>query len=112
MLNFQILEKVVFECLMNTHAAQLGSIAFPVFGTGNLLYPWGTVAKTMIHTIQKYARIYFDTTVKEVKIVLYEKDQKSIEVTTMSLHWNKLVPTSLKRHLDVMKILDLLVLSF
>jgi len=51
-----------------------------VFGTGNLEYPWDEVAKTMIDTINKYGRIHCDTTIREVKIVLFDKDIKSIQV--------------------------------
>jgi O-acetyl-ADP-ribose deacetylase (regulator of RNase III) len=60
--------------------AQCRSIAFPVFGTGNLEYPWDEVANTMIDTINKYGRMHYDTTIGEVKIVLFDKDIKSIQV--------------------------------
>ncbi|CAG2257455.1 MACROD [Mytilus edulis] len=50
---------------MNVEAAQCKSIAFPVFGTGKLLYPWESVAKTMITTVQKYGRMHFETCVEE-----------------------------------------------
>lgn len=66
---------------MNVEAAQCKTIAFPVFGTGKLLYPWESVAKTMITTVQKYGRMHFETCVEEVRIVLYEKDLKSIEAS-------------------------------
>jgi O-acetyl-ADP-ribose deacetylase (regulator of RNase III) len=42
--------------LIYTQKAQCRSIAFPVFGTGNLEYPWDEVAQTMIDTINKYGR--------------------------------------------------------
>ena len=51
-----------------------------MFGTGNLLYPWDEVANTMIDTINKYGRMHYDTTIREVKIVLFDKDIKSIQV--------------------------------
>jgi O-acetyl-ADP-ribose deacetylase (regulator of RNase III) len=51
-----------------------------VFGTGNLEYPWDEVANTMIDTINKYGRMHYDTTIREVKIVLFDKDIKSIQV--------------------------------
>lgn len=63
-----------------TASAQCKSIAFPVFGTGKLEYPWDEVAKTMIDTINKYGRMHYDTTIREVKIVLYDKDVESIQV--------------------------------
>jgi O-acetyl-ADP-ribose deacetylase (regulator of RNase III) len=65
---------------MYTQKAQCRSIAFPVFGIGNLEYPWDEVAKTMIDTINKYGRMNFDTTIREIKIVLLDKDIKSIQV--------------------------------
>jgi O-acetyl-ADP-ribose deacetylase (regulator of RNase III) len=60
--------------------AQCRSIAFPVFGTGNSEYPWDEVANTMIDTINKFGRMHYDTTIREVKIVLFDKDIKSIQV--------------------------------
>jgi O-acetyl-ADP-ribose deacetylase (regulator of RNase III) len=51
-----------------------------VFGTGILCYPWDEVANTMIDTINKYGRMHYDTTIREVKIVLFDKDIKSIQV--------------------------------
>ena len=65
---------------MYTQKEQCRSIAFPVFGTGSLEYPWDEVANTMIDTINKYGRMHYDTTIREVKIVLFDKDIKSIQV--------------------------------
>lgn len=44
------------------------------------MYPWDEVAKTMIRTVYKYGRKFPDTAMKEVRIVLYDKDYDSIEV--------------------------------
>lgn len=79
-----MLAKLVFDCLLEAEKQKCRSIAFPVFGTGNLEYPWDEVARTMLDTINKYGTLRSGiTTVKEVKIVLYEKDVKSIKVRLM-----------------------------
>ncbi|CAC5392459.1 unnamed protein product [Mytilus coruscus] len=79
-LSLQLLAKLVFDCLLEAEKNNCRSIAFPVFGTGNLEYPWDEVARTMLDTINKYGTLRSGiTTVKEVKIVLYEKDVKSIK---------------------------------
>ncbi|CAC5394871.1 unnamed protein product [Mytilus coruscus] len=77
----QILAKLMFGCLLHADSCHSESIAFPVFGTGNLMYPWGEVAKTMIRTVFKYGRMFPDTTMKKVRIVFHGNDYNLIEVS-------------------------------
>lgn len=59
------------------------SIAFPSLGTGKLLHPFHLVAETMYHTIQCYGRGHSDTKIKDVSIVLHEKDTECINVRSL-----------------------------
>lgn len=79
-LSSQLLAKLVFDCMIYADSQKCRSIAFPVFGTGNLEYPWDVVAKIMIDTINKYGRMNSTKTeIREVRVVLYDQDAKSIE---------------------------------
>lgn len=76
----QVLSQIVVECL--TQAATNGhqSIAFPALGTGNLGYPEKAVAKTIIEAVTKYAEKNPNTSVKDVKIVIFHSDIKTQKV--------------------------------
>ena len=73
----------MWQCLLYAHSQQLSSVAFPALGTGNRKYPWKKVAKTMLDVIDDFGRQYQDTPIKEVRVVLYEKDPKTINVSTL-----------------------------
>lgn len=65
------------DCL--NQAATFGhtSIAFPALGTGNLQYPEQNVAQSMIETVIRYAEKYPNSSITDVKIVIYHLDQKT-----------------------------------
>lgn len=67
------------ECLDTTEKKQLTSIAFPSLGTGNLGYPVDKVAKQMFSCVENFSKSNSD--IKEVLLVVYEKDHKSIQVS-------------------------------
>ena len=64
-------------------AAQKGftSIALPAMGTGNLRFPRDVVADTMFKTMMDFSRANPGTSVKDVRFVLYDKDQPTIDVS-------------------------------
>ena len=64
-------------------AAQKGftSIALPAMGTGNLRFPRDVVADTMFKTVMDFSRANPGTSVKDVRFVLYDKDQPTIDVS-------------------------------
>ena len=70
----------MFHCLSFASTEKYKSIAFPVFGTGTLQYPWKNVANVMVETIQKFGRMCKNTTLQEVNIVSHPDNLKSIEV--------------------------------
>ncbi|KAK7108899.1 hypothetical protein V1264_016555 [Littorina saxatilis] len=75
----QILHKTVLDCL--DVASQRGhtTIALPAMGTGNLNYPHDVVARTMLDAVDHFQRTRPDTTLREVRIVLYHLDIKSVQ---------------------------------
>ena len=63
-------------------AAALGhtSIAFPALGTGNLRYPEQNVARCMIETVVDYTENNPNSSIKDVKIVVFHMDQRTMQV--------------------------------
>ena len=56
------------------------SIAFPAMGTGNLQFPRDVVANTMFDTVIEFSRGNPNTVLKDVRFVLFNKDQPTIDV--------------------------------
>lgn len=70
----------MYNCLIQAEKDKCKSIAFPVFGTGKLKYPWGDVARTMRNAFGKFMYCYRHINLKEIRVVLLPDDKKSIEV--------------------------------
>ena len=56
------------------------SIAFPALGTGNLRYPGDEVAKAMIEAVIEYTEKNPNSSIKDVKIVIYSQDVSTQQV--------------------------------
>lgn len=78
-----MLKLVIWNCLEKADELKCSSIAFPSLGTGKLLHPFSLVAETMYHTIHCYERCHSDTKIKDISIVLYEKDTECIKVRSL-----------------------------
>ena len=67
-------------------AAQKGftSAALPAMGTGNLKFPRNVVADTMFKTVMDFSKANPGTSLKDVRFVLYEKDQPTVDVSVPS----------------------------
>lgn len=65
------------DCLTKAAANGYQSIAFPALGTGNLRYPEGDVAQAMIEAVIEYAEENPNSSLKDVKIVIYHLDHKT-----------------------------------
>ena len=59
---------------------KITSIAIPAFGTGNLNIPHILVANIMFEEIGIFSRQNPQTTLKTVQLVVFHKDQTSINV--------------------------------
>ena len=66
------------------HANRNGfkSIALPAMGTGNLGFPRDVVAEMMFNSVIEFSKKNPGTSVKDVRLVLYDKDQPTIDVGT------------------------------
>ncbi|XP_067933230.1 protein mono-ADP-ribosyltransferase PARP14-like [Watersipora subatra] len=73
----QNLIRIVGKCLTMASSHNHQSIAFPALGTGNLRYPEAEVAKTMIEAVLEYADGNPNSSLKDVKIVIYYLDHKT-----------------------------------
>ena len=60
----------------------LTSIALPAMGTGGLQFPRDIVAETMFNSVIEFSNKNPGTSVKDVRCVLYDKDQPTIDVST------------------------------
>ena len=74
----QIIEGIVEDCLNRAEDQGLTSISFPAIGTGNLGFPKDLVASVMMEAVSKFNKE--PRCLKTVNIVLYPKDQETIQV--------------------------------
>ena len=77
----QILRTYVRKCLGNADAHNFTSIAFPAIGTGALGFPHDVTASCMFDEVTQYGQIHRKTNLKKVIFVIYDKDQKSKDVS-------------------------------
>ena len=74
--------------LREVHQRSLRSIAFPAIGTGQLGYPAKVVAAVAIGEILKFSLNNPQTTLRDVRFVVYPKDTKTIQVNVQYLQLN------------------------
>ena len=73
-------------CLQEADKRQAKSIGFPAVGTGQLGFPRDTVAKEMFSAISKFETKKPNSSVKEVKFVVYHKDYGTVKVYSIVLY--------------------------
>ena len=76
-----MLNKIVRDSLQLTSTKGLTSIALPAMGTGGLRFPRHVVAETMLNSVIEFSKNNPGTSVKDVRFVLYDKDQPTIDVS-------------------------------
>ena len=69
---------IVADCLDKAENLGLTSISFPAIGTGNLGFPKDLAASVMMEEVSKFNQQ--PRCLKTVLIVLYPKDQETIQV--------------------------------
>lgn len=74
----QIMRGIVEDCLNKAENHGLTSITFPAIGTTNLGFPKDLAASVMIEEVLKFNKQ--PRGLKTVVIVLYPKDQETIQV--------------------------------
>jgi len=73
--------KLLQNILRLAHSGKLTSLAMPAIGTGNLRIPPQFVASVMYDELLKFSQSCPSTTLKDIRIVVYDKDQPTIVVT-------------------------------
>ena len=79
---WQMLHKYVIDCLGLANQRGYTSLAFPVLGTGNLGYPYDVVAQTMLGAVDQFYQTSPSTSLREVKIVVYQADKHIFKVSS------------------------------
>ena len=76
----QNLSKVVTKCLTMASNKGYTSLVFPALGTGKLVYPRDVSARIMLEAIDEFQRDNPLTSVRDVRIVIYQKDRQTFQV--------------------------------
>ena len=79
----QILGKFVGNSLSIVHQNKLRSIAIPAIGTGGLGFPPEVVAEVMLDELFEFSRLNPQTPLREVRFVLYQEDDTTVQVSMM-----------------------------
>ena len=79
--SFQTLRKFVRNCLIEAEKRRLNSIAIPAVGTGVLGFPSDLVVNSLFNEADKFSASNPNTTVNEIRFVIYDKDQKTFDVS-------------------------------
>ncbi|XP_078462185.1 uncharacterized protein LOC144727318 isoform X1 [Lampetra planeri] len=74
-----ILKDIVKTCLKTAQDKQQKSISFPALGAGTLQHPIKMVAATMIKSVIAHFKDYPNSSLKNVRFVLYPKDYETIK---------------------------------
>ena len=77
---FQNLSQVVTKCLTEASNKGYTSIVFPALGTGTLKYPRDETARTMLQTISSFKWANPSTSLRDVRIAVYQKDTQTLRV--------------------------------
>ena len=75
------MSQIVTDSLLLAAQSGFTSVALPALGTGNLHFPRDVVADTMFKTVMDFSKANPGTSVKDVRFVLYDKDQPTIDVS-------------------------------
>ncbi len=73
------------------HSCGCSSIAFPTIGTGNLKFPVDVVASTMFKVVMDFSSANPETTINDIRFVLYDKDRPTVTVSINNLLCDKVL---------------------
>lgn len=73
------LRNFVRNCLLEADKRRLSSIAIPAVGTGILGFPGDLVVDCLFNEADQFSSSNPNTTVNEIRFVVYEKDQKTFD---------------------------------
>lgn len=81
--DLQIMKDFIRGCLDLADKQSLKSMALPAVGTGNLEFPRNYVAKTMITIVQEFSKDNPQTTLRDIRFILYDKDVETVKVVIL-----------------------------
>lgn len=84
--NKKNVKEIVTLCLEEAEKSKYKTIAFPAIGTGNLGYAHDLVAEQMFEGVSDFSTANPQTSVNEVRFVLYPLDKKSISAFQKQHH--------------------------
>ena len=79
MIILQVLKRLLTKCLQAASAQGMKSIAFPAIGTGTLQFPRTDVAEIYFDEVISYSQKNPRTSIKEVRFVLYDQDDPTVQ---------------------------------
>lgn len=85
----QVLRDILKKSLLEAHKRSLTSIAIPAIGTGNLKFPHDRVATASFEEVLKFSKKNLSSTVKEVHLVVYDKDFPTVQAFQTELQSRK-----------------------
>ncbi|VDI82306.1 Hypothetical predicted protein, partial [Mytilus galloprovincialis] len=74
-----VIDTFMKSCLQTADESEFVSIAFPAFGTGHLGYPKQQVANTMFSCVETFFRRHPNTSLQDVRFVVYDKDFTTVK---------------------------------
>jgi len=80
MCNLQALRQLIAKSLDAVHTRRLTSIAIPAIGVGKLGFPEQLVATIMLDEVRQFSSHKPQTSLKDVRLVVYPKDRQTIKV--------------------------------
>jgi len=81
----QTLRQFMKEVFQRASAGMYTSIAVPAVGTGNLRIPHAHVAKWMYDEAEEFGRKNPNTSLRDVRYVVYDKDIPTVAVTIITV---------------------------
>ena len=81
----QVLRKLMSNIFMEVHSKSFRSVAFPSIGTGVRNFPPHLVAAVMLEELVKFSLLCPQSTVKDVRFVVYPKDYETVQVCSMHI---------------------------
>lgn len=81
----KVLKGLLQKCLLTASTKGMTSICFPSIGTGTLQFPRAEVAKIYFDEVLSFSRKNTQTSIKEVRFVLYDQDPPTVQAFDMEL---------------------------
>ena len=87
--SLQVLRDILKKSLNEAHKRSLTSIAIPAIGTGTLKFPHDRVATASFEEVLTFSKRNLTSTVKEVHLVVYDKDLPTVQAFQTELRSRK-----------------------